>query len=106
MHKTTNTKTAIVMRDVLYAPECPIRIIATVKLTKEGKGVNIQEQKEVRLEHTDTGEVIMSGEINSADTANVYLEKIVPVLMTTTDDYPCTTRTEQLHLYHAHAGRP
>ena len=48
--RQTNTKTTIVMRDVLYAPECPTRIIATGKLTKEGKGVYIQEQKEVRLE--------------------------------------------------------
>ena len=34
--RQTNTKTTIVMRNVLYAPECPIRIIATGKLTKEG----------------------------------------------------------------------
>ena len=74
--KTRERKT-VVLREVLLAPDCPARLIATGKMTKRGNSTFIQDQHAVKLLDKQTGRTILQGCMNKQNTANVYLTKVI-----------------------------
>ena len=75
--KTGQGKT-VVLRQVLFAQECPSRLIATCtgKMTKNGNTTFIQDQRFAKLLDKETGRTILQGRMNKQNTVNVYLTKI------------------------------